>query len=32
MHIIIFMSVYISFYEKLIIISKYFNLGLFLMN
>ena len=32
MHVIIFMSVYLSFYEKVIIISKYINLGLIIMN
>ena len=32
MHVIIFMSVYVSFYEKIIIISKYINLGLIAMN
>ena len=32
MHVIIFMSVYLSFYEKVIIISKYINLGLIMMN
>ena len=31
MHVIIFMSAYISLYQKLIIISKYNNLGLILM-
>ena len=32
MHVIIFMSIYLSFYEKFIIISKYLNLGLIMMN
>ena len=32
MHVIIFMSIYLSFYEKVIIVSKYFNLGLIMMN
>ena len=32
MHVIIFMSVYLSFYEKFIRISKYFNLELIMMN
>ena len=32
MHVIIFMSIYLSFYEEVIIISKYFNLGLIMMN
>ena len=32
MHDIIFISFYLSFYEKAIIISKYFNLGLIIMN
>ena len=32
MHVIIFMSIYLSFYEKVIIISKYFKLGLNMMN
>ena len=32
MHVIIFMSIYLSFYEKVIIISKYFKLGLIMMN
>ena len=32
MHVIIFNSVYISFYKKIIIISKYINLGLIMMN
>ena len=32
MHVIKFMSVYVSFYEKVIVISKYFNLGLITMN
>ena len=32
MHVIIFMSIYLSFYQKVIIISKYFNLGLIMMN
>ena len=32
MHVIIFFSVYLSFYEKVIIISKYINLGLIMMN
>ena len=32
MHVIIFMSIYLSFYEKVIIISKYFNLELMMMN
>ena len=32
MHVIIFMSIYLSFYEKVIIISKYINLGLIIMN
>ena len=32
MHIIKFMSVYLSFYEKIVIISKYINLGLIMMN
>ena len=31
MHVIIFKSVYLSFYEKNIIISKYINLGLIMM-
>ena len=32
MHVITFMSIYLSFYEKVIIISKYFKLGLNMMN
>ena len=32
MHVIIFINIYLSFYEKVIIISKYFNLGLIIMN
>ena len=32
MHVIIFMSIYLSFYEKVIVISKYSNLGLIMMN
>ena len=32
MHVIIFMSVYLSIYEKIIIISTYINLGLIMMN
>ena len=32
MHVIIFMSIYLSFYEKVIIISKYFKLGLIMLN
>ena len=28
MHVIIFFSIYLSFYEKVMIISKYFELGL----
>ena len=32
MHVIIFMSVFLSFYEKIILISKYINLGLIMMN
>ena len=32
MYVIIFMSVYLSFYEKVIIISKYINLGLIMIN
>ena len=32
MHIIIFFSVYLSFYEKVIIILKCINLGLIMMN
>ena len=32
MHVIIFVSVYLLFYEKIIIISKYINLGLIMMN
>ena len=32
MHVIIFMSIYLSFHEKIIIISKYFELGLIMMN
>ena len=32
MHVIIFMSIYLSFYEKVIIISKYFKLGLIRMD
>ena len=32
MHVIIFMSTYLSFYEKVIIVSKYFKLGLIMMN
>ena len=32
MHVIIFMSIYMSFYEKVIIILEYYNLGLIMMN
>ena len=32
MHVIIFFSIYLSFYEKVMIISKYFKLGLIMMN
>ena len=32
LHVIILMSIYLSFYEKVIIISKYFKLGLIMMN
>ena len=32
MNVIMFMSIYLSFYEKVIIISKYFKLGLIMMN
>ena len=32
MHVIIFFSVYLSFYEKIIIISKCINVGLNMMN
>ena len=32
MHVIIFMSIYLSFYEKVIIISKYFKLRLIRMD
>ena len=32
MHVILFMSIYLSFYENVIRISKYFNLGLIIMN
>ena len=32
MHVILFMSVYLSFYEKNIIILKYINLALIMMN
>ena len=32
MHVIIFMSIYLLFHEKVIIISKYFKLGLNMMN
>ena len=32
MHVIIIMSIYLSLYEKVIIISKYFKLGLIMMN
>ena len=32
MHDIIFMSVYLSFYEKVIRISKYINIGIIMMN
>ena len=32
MHVIILMSGYLSFYEKVIIISKYINLGLIMIN
>ena len=32
MHVIIFMSIYLSFYDKVIIISKYINLGLIIIN
>ena len=32
MYVIIFFSVYVSFYEKIIIISKYINLGLIMIN
>ena len=32
MHVIVFLSIYLSFYEKIIIISKYINLGLIMMN
>ena len=32
MHVIIFLSVYISLYEKVIIISKCINLGLIVIN
>ena len=32
MHVIIFMSIYLSFYEKVIIISKYFKLEFIMMN
>ena len=32
MHVIIFLSDYLSFYEKIIIISKYINLGLIMIN
>ena len=32
MHVIIFLSIYLSFHEKVIIISKYFKLGLNMMN
>ena len=32
MHAIIFFSVYLSFFEKVIIISKYINLGLIMIN
>ena len=32
MHVSIFMSIYLSFYEKVILISKYFKLGLIMMN
>ena len=31
MHVIIFMSIYLSFHEKAIVISKYFKLGLQIM-
>ena len=32
MHVMIFMSIDLSFYEQVIIISKYINLGLIMMN
>ena len=32
MHVIIFFSVYLSFYEKVIIILKCINLGLIMIN
>ena len=32
MHVIIFFSVYLSFFEKAIIISKCINLGLMMIN
>ena len=32
MHVIIFMSIYLSFYEKFMIISKYFKFRLIMMN
>ena len=32
MLVIIFTSTYLSFYEKVFIISKYFNLGLIMMS
>ena len=32
MHVIIFTGVYLLFYEKVNIISKYINLGLIVMN
>ena len=32
MQVIIFMGIYLSLYEKVIIISKYINLGLIIMH
>ena len=32
LHVVIFMSIYLLFYEKVIINSKYFNLELIMMN